>query len=788
MTVGRPLAPLLLAAVVSSCRSAPLEEVVAAALDAAAPPAGLSLLAPEDGTVYPPGLPPPRLSWDDPGSDAWLVRFRFSSGPDSDHLTYFREWSPPQAAWDEVQRRSVGHVVTLTVAGIDRRAPGTIRAAGTATFSTSPDPIDGSIFYREVNLPFIDAVRDPSRIRWRFGSVTSASPPPVVLEGLPVCGNCHSFSADGRLLGMDIDYANDKGSYALVEVAPEVELSKDDVISWSDYRRQDGTATFGLLSQVSPDGRFVVSTVKDRSVFVPQPGLDFSQLFFPVKGILAVYDRQTRTFAALPGADDPRYVQSNPVWSPDGKEILFARAVAYDLDLPGDRVLLTREECQEFLEGGRRFRFEIFRIPFDGGRGGQAEPLRGACCDGRSSFFPRYSPDGRWVVFTKADSFMLLQPDSELYIVPAEGGEPRRMRANTRRMNSWHSFSPNGRWLVFSSKAEGPYTRLYLTHLDEDGQDTPPVPLPGLASADRAANIPELVNAAPDAIRRIRERFLDARSFLRAGREFLDARDLPGAERALRKALELEPGHARAHNELAFVLGLQARYEEALPHHAAALKGLPDDAQAHTNHGLALYALGKLDEALAEYREALRLDPTLATAHNNAGIVLERHGRAPEAIAAYREAVRLDPAYAKAHNNLGLALQLQGRLDEAIAHHEAALRADPAYAEAHDALGRACAAQGRLAAAAAAYRKALELDPRYVRAHNDLGIVLAKQGDLEAAAASFREALRLDPASRDAQSNLRLALERLATAAPRTPAGSPRSSPPAAGRGATGRP
>ena len=45
---------------------------------------------------------------------------------------------------------------------------------------------------------------------------------------------------------------------------------------------------------MSPDGKYVVSTVKDRSVFVPEPDLAFSQLFFPIKGILAVYDRQTR--------------------------------------------------------------------------------------------------------------------------------------------------------------------------------------------------------------------------------------------------------------------------------------------------------------------------------------------------------------------------------------------------------------------------------------------------------------------------------------------------------------
>jgi len=748
---------------VAACKEPPLPEVIAAAFDASPARGGLALATPQDGTIYPAGLPPPVLTWTDDhaASNAWLLTFSFSAGEKSAHLTHFREWTPPADVWSDVQRRSTGRPAELTVVGVDRARPGTILSSGRATFETSVDPIGAPVFYREVNLPFIDAVKDPTRIRWRFGSATSASLPPVVLEHLPVCGNCHSFSADGRWLGMDVDYANDKGSYALARVEREIGLSRDKIITWADYRREDGTPTFGLLSQVSPDGRFVVSTVKDRSVFVPRPDLAFSQLFFPVKGILAVYDRQTKQFHSLPGADDPRYVQTNPSWSPDGEHIVFARTEAADLGLESDRVLLTSKECKQFMEGGRKFRFDLYRIPFNGGRGGAAEPLQGACCDGRSNFFARYSPDGRWIVFNKADSFMLLQPDSELFIMPAAGGAVRRMRANTRRMNSWHSWSPNSRWLIFSSKANGPYTQLFLTHVDPQGMDAPAVALPHLTSKDRAANIPEFVNASPSAIQRVREQFVDALSFLRAGHEFLDARDLSGAEHAFRKALELEPGHAEAHKNLAFVLGLQGRFEAALPHHEAALKGLPADAEAHNSQGVALAGLGRLEPALASYREALRLDPRLAPGHNNTGIVLERQGRRVAAVLAYREALRLDPSYVKAHNNLGLALRAQGRLDEAAGHHQAALRTDPDYGEAHEALGRLRAAQGRLDEAVSHLARATELSPHSVAARNHLGIARARRGDLAAAVSAFRAALGVDPRSVDAHHNLGLALERL---------------------------
>ncbi len=121
------------------------------------------------------------------------------------------------------------------------------------------------------------------------------------------------------------------------------------------------------------------------SLFVPMPALAFSQLFFPVKGILCVLDRETGQFRVLPGADDPRFVQTNANWSPDGKYIVFARAKAYS-----------------------------------------------------------------------------------------------------------------------------DYSQLCLTHIDENGCSTPPpVLLEHLTAPDRAANIPESVNAHPESIARIHERFLN---------------------------------------------------------------------------------------------------------------------------------------------------------------------------------------------------------------------------------------------------------------------------------------
>lgn len=696
--------------------------------------AGLAIEYPADGAIFPPEMVPPSFRWQEkqPGVEEWLVTVQ-TVGPEGRQHFLVREgsWTPSAADWDRFKRGSVEHPATVTILGTRQTPPGTILCAGRVAFTTSRDPVGAPLFYREVNLPFIEAVKDPTRIRWRFGPISTPNPPPVVLENLPVCGNCHSFPRDGHVLAMDVDYANNKGSYVLAPVAPEMALAASNVITWDDYRRDEGDQTFGLLSQISPDGRYVVSTVKDQSVFVDRPGLDFSQLFFPVKGLLVVYDRQRKTFAPLPGADDPRFVQSNPVWSPDGKEIVFARAPAYDLKQPRAfrKVLLSAEECREFLVEGKPFQYDLYRIPFREGQGGTPVPLAGAATNGCSNFFPKYSPDGQWIVFCRAQSYMLLQPDSQLWIIPAAGGTARRLLANTQRMNSWHSWSPNGRWLVFSSKARGPFTQLWLTHLDERGQSSPPVVLAHLTAPDRAANIPEFVNLPPDGLRRIHEQFINDHSFVRAGHEFFKHGEVEGAIRQYEKALEVNPGNATAHQRLGYLLYNQANQPQAgLTHTRTALRLEPENGCAHFDLAMALLSEWELGPAsptnqLAEFshhlREAVRLGPSELIPPYLPADMLFHYGRVlvwsrqfAEAATTLQRAVRLDARNAEAHYWLALAQAQTGLIEEPLAELAAATRLQPGMDRSvllHDRLGINYAQKGLFTEAIAQANAALKL-------------------------------------------------------------------------------
>jgi tetratricopeptide (TPR) repeat protein len=665
---------------------------------------------PEHGTVFPPDLAPPTFLFEEVLGARAFALYLQAGTQEFFYPTVNNGFFPPLAHWNRLKR--VGRDSTCRALLIALDGGGRVLDQDLAEFSFAPEPVGDSIFFREVPLPFSLAVKDPSVIRWRLGSVAVRESPKVVLDGLPVCGNCHSFSKDGSVLGLDVDYANDKGNYAMMEVKPRMQLSRDKIFSWSDFQRDDGGVTFGLLSQVSPDGRYAVSTVKDRSVFVAlDDDIAYSQLFFPVKGILAIYDTQTKQFASLPGADDPDFVQSNPVWGPDGSYLLFAKAPKVELTnlAKADKILLSTKEAEDFVKRRTLVRFDLMKIPFNGGRGGEAVALEGASGDGRSNFFPKVSPDGRWIVFCKSEAFMLLQADSRLFIVPAEGGQPRELEANRKGMNSWHSWSSNSRWLVFASKAEGRYTKLLLTYVDAQGKSHPPVLLDWMTASDRAANIPEFVPLALNAMDRIIEDFLDDTNFLRAGGQAMQDRDYPLAVAQYRLALESNPGNPQVLERLALATMAAGDSNTAVSMFETVVKSQPDNSSAAYNLALLKRQKGNPEEALT------MLEGLKGKEEDVPGLPLElaklyrQLGRSADSLAAFRQAVELQPEDQQIRYLMCIVLLEMGRAQEAVVELETVVKGRPEDLASVDLLATAQGLKGDYPGAARTAAQALEL-------------------------------------------------------------------------------
>ena len=131
-------------------------------------------------------------------------------------------------------------------------------------------------------------------------------------------------------------------------------------------------------------------------------------------------------------------------------------------------------------------------------------------------------------------------------------------------MNSWHSFSPNSRWLVFSSKVNTPYTQMFLTHIDEYGNDSPPILIPNATAANRAVNLPEFVNIAYEDLLSIRVPAVEYPQIRQTGRRAVRERKLDEALAQFKRRSSCSPTLSRAVSAQAVVLIKQGELDAAL--------------------------------------------------------------------------------------------------------------------------------------------------------------------------------------------------------------------------------
>ncbi len=760
------------------------------ATGSAAPLASITIDYPLEDSVFPPEIIPPTFIWRDAAGSAthWRIDISFADG--SAHLlaesageplpigeidqrcvsatnqlpTLTAEqaaahtWIPTAQVWDAIKQHSVAGPAVVTISGFSAQDAKHAVSTGRVTISTSRDPAGAPIFYRDVPLMPSETEKGiikplaPSAIRliqWRLRDI-GKNESRVVLKDMVTCANCHSFSRDGKTMGMDMDGpANDKGLYAIVPVERQMTINTSDMINWNPA--QDPKVSLnrvGFMSQVSPDGKYVVTTVNtaDRApqnnyYVVNFKDYRFLQVFYPTRGILAWYSRETGRREPLPGADDPDYVQADGVWSPDGCYLVFARAKAKEPYPPDGKMAAYANDPIEV-----QIQYDLYRVPFNGGKGGQAVAIAGASDNGVSNTFPKVSPDGRWIVFVKCRNAQLMRPDSQLWIVPAAGGQARRMRSNTPLMNSWHSFSPNGRWLVFSSKARSPYTQMYLTHIDEQGNDSPAILVENSTAANRAVNLPEFVNIPQDGIVAIATPAVEMYKKFDHAAELGDKGQFEAAIGEWKELLSTNPDDSRIHNNLATALTRTGRYTEAIPEFERALELNPQYHTIYNNLGRTLLAAGKPDGAIVTFEKGLEYYPESPDLHDHLGLALASKGRFDEAMAEFNKALEIDPNYADAHRNLGRALAMSGRPDQAVPHFERALEINPEFAEAQSELGRLLAVGGQFDQAIPHLQKALAINPDLVEAHYYLGASLYfSSGRTQEALAQWRAALRVDP-------------------------------------------
>lgn len=268
------------------------------------PAPAITIDYPAPGAIFPPEITPPVFLWRDSNQRAkfWVIDVHFGEraraiqvksrgekrpigeidercaqagavAPElSPNEASGHSWTPAPETWEYIKKHSVKKPATVIITGFSDEASTEPLSQGQVDIHTSNDPVGAPIFFRDVPLISVPVGEKgvimplPAGavplIAWRLRYISEPKSR-LMMEGLPTCANCHSFSGDGKTLGIDVDGpGNDKGLYGIVPVKKETSIRNEYVIRWSSFAEEKASKRFGFMSQISPDGEYVVTSIE----------------------------------------------------------------------------------------------------------------------------------------------------------------------------------------------------------------------------------------------------------------------------------------------------------------------------------------------------------------------------------------------------------------------------------------------------------------------------------------------------------------------------------------------
>jgi TolB-like protein/protein involved in temperature-dependent protein secretion len=143
------------------------------------------------------------------------------------------------------------------------------------------------------------------------------------------------------------------------------------------------------------------------------------------------------------------------------------------------------------------------------------------------------------------------------------------------------------------------------------------------------------------------------------------ADNYPKARNAALKALEIDGSLAEAHNALASVISnYDWKFADAEAEWRKALELNPNYASAHQWYAEFLMSMGRYREALAEMKRARELDPLSLIINAMLGIALHLDGQWEPAIEQLKKTVEIDPDFPRTRLYLAEVYQGMGRFEE----------------------------------------------------------------------------------------------------------------------------
>ncbi len=207
---------------------------------------------------------------------------------------------------------------------------------------------------------------------------------------------------------------------------------------------------------------------------------------------------------------------------------------------------------------------------------------------------------------------------------------------------------------------------------------------------------------------------------------FNGKKDLPGAEVALKKAIDLDNTNTDAVEKLGKVQVQEGASDQALALYVQSIKDNPREVRFYILAGELYEAKQNWDQAKALYQQALAISPDHPLASNNlAYVILEQGGNVDVAMNMAQAARRGMPDSPNAADTLGWAYYHKGIYQSAISQFQEALKLNektgaPDDAVLHYHLGLAYQKANQMSQARQQLEKAVKISPDYADARKAL--------------------------------------------------------------------
>lgn len=331
--------------------------------------------------------------------------------------------------------------------------------------NVAEEEIDPYISYRNIQPSYVAyeklAIRQRNLTNYEETDIYNNMA--ITTEKLGQCINCHSY----QNYGTDRMLFHMRQGYGGTMIYDNGKLSKVDL-------KTDSTISAGVYPSWHPTLNLVAfSTNKTGQSFHTK---DIEKIEVQdTESDLILYDVEKNEVSIV--SNDPNELEVFPCWSPDGKTLYFCSA---HFEYKNDSIMKETEMIQRYDET----KYNIYAKSFnaDTQTFGPTRLVFDAAAIDKSATLPRFSPDGKYMVFAlgKFGCFHVWHYDADIYMMDMKSGKVRNLKElNSNRSESYPSFSSNSRWIMTASRRDdGNYTRPYIGYLDKNGKCHKPFELP----------------------------------------------------------------------------------------------------------------------------------------------------------------------------------------------------------------------------------------------------------------------------------------------------------------------